>query len=106
MKPALAFLLVLLLQFGPCINQTLAQDFTWMAHFQAAEKAYGSNNLFEARRMFMIALKEAGSCRQHAELASRVEGLAAQYKAADREEQAAPLLKLVRKLRAKSDVAS
>lgn len=76
-------------------------DDAWQAHYQKAERAYASSNLFEARREFLIALKEARECNEHQELASRVENLASSYKSTDKAFLAEPLFKLARKLRAK-----
>lgn len=91
--------------FCLCLSQPFAvaqePDFAWQAHYQKAERAYATNNLFEARREFLIALKEARDCNEHEELASRVEGLACSYKSMDKSFLAEPLFKLARKLRAK-----
>jgi hypothetical protein len=77
-----------------------AKDSDWQSHYTKAEKAYANRNLFEARHEFLIALKQAGNCQQHDELAQRLESLAASYQAQDNQMLAQPLFKLVHKMKA------
>ncbi len=79
----------------------LAQDLSWESHYSKAEKAYASHNLFEARREFMVALKEAENCKKHQELAQRLENLAGTYQSQENPALAQPLFKLARKLKTK-----
>lgn len=90
-----------LLTFLSLIPSCLAQDLDWESHYSRAERAYASNNLFEAKREFMVALKGAKDCKQHLELASKVESLAGEYQAQDKILQAQPLFRLARKLKTK-----
>ena len=99
LKRSLHLILFTLLSLVFSCQVALAQEGSWQTYYEAAEKAYAANNLFEARRMFMVALKQADQDKQHIQLAARVEGLAASYIAQDKHAQAQPLFKLVRKLR-------
>lgn len=88
-------------QFAPGAVAGEAEADTWKQHYLRAEIAYARQNIFEARREFLIALKEAQECKEHNELATRIEHLASRYIAEDKREKAQPLLKLLRKLKAK-----
>jgi hypothetical protein len=82
-------------------NSVSAQDLDWESHYSKAEKAYASHNLFEARREFLVALKEAQDCKKHQELAQRLENLADTYQSQENSALAQPLFKLARKLKTK-----
>jgi Spy/CpxP family protein refolding chaperone len=72
---------------------------SWESYYQAAQQAYDGHNLFEARRLFLSALKEARQRKQDKQLTSRLENLADFYVQTDRRSQAEPLYKLLKKLR-------
>ncbi len=74
---------------------------SWEFYYQAAQQAYDGHNLFEARRLFLSALKEARQRKQDKQLTSRLENLADFYVQTDRRSQAEPLYKLLKKLRTK-----
>lgn len=99
MRKSLICLVLLLLSQPFAAGQE--SDDAWQDHAQKAERAYASHNLFEARREFLIALKEARECNEHEALASRVECFASSYKSSNKAFLAEPLLKLARKLRTK-----
>jgi hypothetical protein len=80
-------------------SQVLAQDYNWLSHYEAAEKAYANQNLLEAKKMFIVALKEANKCNQRDLLAQKLEGLAHNYEAQDKKHLAEPLYKLLKKIR-------
>jgi len=103
MKNKLAFLSYLVLSVYLTGTAALADEAKdWQGHYSRAERAYASNNLFEARREFLTALKEARSCKQDFELARRVETLADTYQSQEKDALAQPLFKLARKLKSKS----
>ena len=95
---AIILLLIIAAIFAP---KSLAEDLDWETHYQKAEKAYASYNLFEARKEFIVALKGAQDCKQAYELAARVENLASAYQSRDNKALAQPLFKLARKLKSK-----
>lgn len=100
MKASVTFLfasLTILLINLPCS----AQGTEWETHYSKAEKAYAKHNLFEARREFMVALKEAEDCKQHQLLAQKLESLADSYQTQENPALAQPLFKLARKLKSK-----
>lgn len=73
----------------------------WETYYEAAQQAYDGHNLFEARRLFLSALKHARQAKQDAKLTGRLESLAEFYVQTDRRSQAEPLYKLLKKLRTK-----
>lgn len=102
MKSSLLILSALSISFFQTVTPALAEDACWENHYSKAEKAYARHDLFEARREFLIAWKEAQEKKQDAELARRVEDLAGAYQSNDNKQALAqPLFKLARKLRSK-----
>ena len=101
MKVSLIFTTLFLASSFMFPSFAYSQDSDWETHYSRAEKAYASNNLFEARREFMVALKGAKDCKQHEVLASKVEDLASSYQAKENNLLAQPLFKLARKLKTK-----
>lgn len=79
-----------------------AQALDWETHYAKAVKAYSNHNLFEARHEFLQALKVAKQCKEHQQLADKVQELASTYETQDKEALAQPLFKLARKLKSQN----
>lgn len=101
MKASVGILSVLTICSTLFAQPTQAQGMDWESHYSKAERAYAKHNLFEARREFLLALKEAENCKQHHVLAQRLESLASAYQTQEKEALAQPLFKLARKLKSK-----
>lgn len=79
-----------------------AQSLDWESHYAKAAKAYAGHNLFEARSEFLKALKVAKQCKEHQQLAEKVQELASAYETQDNGALAQPLFKLARKLKSQN----
>lgn len=89
-----------------CAPTAALADNEWRTHYSRAEQAYARHDLFGARKEFLTALKIAEDCREAPLLAGKLETLASTYQLKEQTAEAAPLIKLAKKLRAKFDIAA
>lgn len=100
LKPVVGSFLTAMVLISTMFIPVSAQE-AWEVSYKAAEQAYDGHNLFEARRQFINALKEARQCKQDAKLTCKLESLADFYVQTDRRSRAEPLYKLLKKLKTK-----